>query len=84
MLCLLYLTVSTVLAIPHHHADDHAGAAKCHACHWQKNSVADEPAPAVVLIRTETELSFCSSFVALAPLRREYCQPSRGPPSFPL
>jgi hypothetical protein len=53
MLCLLYLTVSTVLAVPHVHADDEDSSSQCRQCHWKQNSIADEPTPSFGLVRVE-------------------------------
>jgi hypothetical protein len=83
ILCVLYLSISTVMAASHHHSPgtlDHG--AKCAACAWHAETIADVPevivsinAPAETVLgqRSEQIILLSSDIVAVL---------NRGPPSF--
>ena len=85
ILCVLYLSISTIFAGLHHHpADALDHGQDCAACAWHTESVSDVPQVRFSVERPEAVLFVASGehFVAAsADIRRA---PSRGPPSFSL
>jgi hypothetical protein len=79
VVCLLYLSVSTVFAAIHHH-DGSRNDQQCTACSWHHDAAVDEPVVAPLIIRPEIIVvqdespSFTLRKLSLR------IHPSRGPP----
>jgi hypothetical protein len=79
VLCLLYLSVSTVLSAVHHH-DGSFDDQHCAACSWHHDGTVDEPSVAPLIVRPDT-VCFIEEYcpLALRELSRRI-HPCRGPP----
>lgn len=83
LICLLYVSVSTVLAAVHHH-DGTFDDQHCAACSWHHDGTVDEPnveprlsPPNFVLVPDEvTRVVLCELSLGI--------HPSRGPPALLL
>ena len=79
ILCLLYVSVSTVFAAVHHH-DNSLDDQQCAACSWHHDGTVDEPSIAPLIVRPELVViheEFSGAALRELSLR---IHPSRGPP----
>lgn len=80
VLCLLFLSVSTVFAAVHHH-DGSGNDQQCTACSWHHDGTVDEPTVAPLIVRPEIIVSreeFTGFTLRNLSVR---IHPSRGPPA---
>lgn len=85
VVCLLYLSVSTVFAAVHHHdADEGQAPSQCAACAWHHHSTVELPAASFAVYHPATILLVekpAHTFFRELSLK---IHPSRGPPLLPL
>jgi hypothetical protein len=83
LICLLYLSISTVFASGHHHSSSEAQE-HCQVCAWHQSSTVDAPETQVRITLPVFQLVTCEQpfTVHFEIFLAE--QHSRGPPQFPL
>jgi hypothetical protein len=80
ILCVLYLSVSTVFAAVHHHDASALDDQQCAACSWHHDGTVDAPSVAPLVVRPDLILfveEFCDCSFRELSLR---IHPNRGPP----
>jgi len=80
VVCLLYLSVSTVLAAAHHH-DGSLKDQQCAACSWHHDGTVDEPSVAPLIARPEIMVILDESPSFTLRELSLLIHPSRGPPT---
>jgi len=77
---MLYLSVSMIFGVAHHHSGDAAASHNCPSCAWQAGSVVDVPIESP-LLEPPTTISYLETFAPFVPLLYVAGDPqSRGPP----